>query len=208
MIARELTEFFATFAPDGRPSLQRAGDLPFLSNVNACYARECWAEVRFADVEYAEDQAFGRAMLEAGWVKVFHPGAAVRHAHDYGAVEFAKRYFDEYRGLRETTGHVEALRAGDAVREVVRDQRWLRDRGVPANARARWLPRSALHHAGRRVGSAAGSRAERLPAGVQRALSLEGRGAAGRGRQEGGRGIRARAPRGDPEAQPRGPGAA
>jgi O-antigen biosynthesis protein len=181
MIARELTEFFAGFAPDGRPSLQRAGGLAFLSNVNACYARDCWAELRFPDVEYAEDQAFGRAMLEAGWVKVFHPGAAVRHAHDYGPVEFTKRYFDEYRGLRETTGHVEELRPKDALREVVRDQRWLRERGVPAGERARWLPRSALHHAGRRMGSAAGSRAERLPAGVQRALSLEGRGGRGTG---------------------------
>ncbi len=37
MIARELTEFFAGFSPNGRPALQRAGDLTFLSNVNACY---------------------------------------------------------------------------------------------------------------------------------------------------------------------------
>ena len=74
MIARELTEFFAGFAPNGRPALQRAGDLTFLSNVNACYARACWEEVRFPDVEYAEDQAFGRAMLEAGWVEGLPPG--------------------------------------------------------------------------------------------------------------------------------------
>jgi glycosyltransferase involved in cell wall biosynthesis/GT2 family glycosyltransferase len=192
MIARELTEFFAGFSPDGGPALQRADGLTFLSNVNACYSRECWAELRFPDVDYAEDQAFGSAMLEAGWTKVFHPGAAVRHAHDYGPVEFAKRYFDEYRGLRETTGHVEDLRAKDALREVARDQRWLRERGVPAASRARWLPRSALHHAGRRLGSAAGSRAERLPERVQRALSLEGRG----GRPGGGRRFEGRPGRG------------
>jgi GT2 family glycosyltransferase/glycosyltransferase involved in cell wall biosynthesis len=174
-IARELTEFFAGFAPDSRPALQRSGDPAFLSNVNACYARECWAEVRFPEVEYAEDQAFGQALLEAGWAKVFHPRAAVYHAHDFGPVGFAKRYFDEYRGLRETTGHVEGLRPVDALRETVRDQRWLREQGASPAARARWLPRSALHHAGRRVGSAAGSRAERLPARVQAALSLEGR---------------------------------
>ena len=59
MIARELTEFFAGFAPDGRPRVQRAGDASFLSNVNACYARACWEEIRFRDVAYAEDQAFG-----------------------------------------------------------------------------------------------------------------------------------------------------
>src|SRR3954463_16274304 len=41
MIARELTEFFGGFAPDGAPALHRSGDLTFLSNVNASYARRC-----------------------------------------------------------------------------------------------------------------------------------------------------------------------
>ncbi len=107
MIARELTEFFAGFAPDGAAGVQRAGRRHFLSNVNACYARACWEEIRFREVAYSEDQAFGarhaRGRLEQG----LPPGAAVLHAHDYGAVEFMRRYFDEYRGLRESTGHVE-----------------------------------------------------------------------------------------------------
>ena len=179
MIARELTEFFAGFAPDGRPALHRAGDLTFLSNVNACYARACWEEVRFPELEYAEDQAFGSAMLEAGWVKVFHPGAAVRHAHDYGPAEFMKRYFDEYRGLREASGHVEPLHLLAARHELAADLRWMRERGWDRRRRARWAARSTLHHGGRRIASAAGSRAERLPARVQRALSLEARGPAG-----------------------------
>src|SRR5205085_1474977 len=59
MIARELEEFFARFSSAGTPVIQRAGDPPFLSNVNACYVRGCWAELRFRDVAYAEDQAFG-----------------------------------------------------------------------------------------------------------------------------------------------------
>jgi glycosyltransferase involved in cell wall biosynthesis len=183
MIARELIEFFHGFAPDGRPTLHHRGDRAFLSNVNACYARACWAELRFPDVAYSEDQAFGRAMLDAGWVKVFHPGAAVRHAHDYGPLEFSRRYFDEYRGLRETTGHVEPLQLRQAARELLRDARWMRDQGLPPATRARWLPRAAAHHAGRRAGSALGSRAERLPDGVQRTLSLEGRGASDGGRR-------------------------
>src|SRR6185437_14394206 len=63
MIARELSEFFASFSPGGTPVLQREGDETFLSNVNACYARACWQEIRFRDVAYAEDQAFGQDML-------------------------------------------------------------------------------------------------------------------------------------------------
>ena len=174
MIARELTEFFGSFSPNGRPVVHRRGDLTFLSNVNAAYARECWDEIRFPEVAYAEDQAFGRAMLDAGWAKVYHPGAAVFHAHDYGPVEFMKRYFDEYRGLRQTSGHVEPLRPLEAARQVAGDARWMREQGVPPARRARWLARSAVHHSGRRVASALGSRAERLPAAVQRAVSLEG----------------------------------
>jgi O-antigen biosynthesis protein len=178
MIARELTEFFAGFAPDGRPALHRRGDLTFLSNVNACYARACWDEIRFEDLPYSEDQAFGRAMLEAGWVKVYHPGAAVQHAHDYGALDFMRRYFDEYRGLRSASGHVEPLHLGAALRETRADARWMRERGMPAGQRLRWAGRSAVHQGGRRIASALGSRSERLPAGMQRALSLERRGGA------------------------------
>ena len=83
MIARELTEFFDGFSPDGTPVVQGADGPVFLSNVNACYARSCWSELRFPDVPYAEDQAFARAMLAAGWLKAYHPGAAVLHAHDF-----------------------------------------------------------------------------------------------------------------------------
>ncbi len=178
MIARELTEFFHGFSPDGGLVIHRSGDLTFLSNVNACYARACWEDVRFEDVAYAEDQAFGRAMLEAGWAKVFHPGAAVRHAHDYRAIEFVKRYFDEYRGLRDTSGHVEPLQPVTVARQVVRDERWMRERGIASAERGRWVARSAVHHAGRQIGAALGSRSDRLPHVLQSALSLEGRGGA------------------------------
>jgi GT2 family glycosyltransferase/glycosyltransferase involved in cell wall biosynthesis len=177
MIARELTEFFAGFSPNGTPAQHRAGDLAFLSNVNACYARECWAELRFPDIAYSEDQAFGRAMLEAGWVKVYHPRAAVQHAHDYAPVEFMKRYFDEYRGLREASGHTEPLHLAAAAREVRADIRWMRERGMSGPERARWAARSVVHQGGRRVASALGSRADALPRAAQKRLSLEGRSA-------------------------------
>jgi O-antigen biosynthesis protein len=181
MIARELERHFASFAgADGGPALQGPGDEPFLSNVNAAYRRDCWEQIRFRDVPYSEDQAFGRDLLAAGWLKAYHPGAAVLHAHDYGAVEFMRRYFDEYRGLRATTGHVEAFHPVGALRtvraETAADLRWLKEHGAPAGERARWAARASVHHGGRRVFSALGSRAERLPAGVRERLSLERRG--------------------------------
>jgi O-antigen biosynthesis protein len=181
MISRELNDFFASFAPQGQPVVQRAGMPSFLSNVNACYARACWQEIRFREVAYSEDQAFGADMLAAGWLKVFHPGAAVMHAHDYGPVEFMRRYFDEYRGLRETTGHIEQFELLGSTRhvasEVADDLRWMAEQGIAIPDRARWAARSAVHHGGRRVFSALGSRAERIPSPVRSRLSLEQRGA-------------------------------
>ena len=180
MIARELSDFFAGFSPDGRPVVQRAGDATFLSNVNACYARRCWEEVRFRAVAYSEDQAFGADMLAAGWEKVYHPGAAVLHAHDYGPVEFMRRYFDEYRGLRETSGHVEAFSVAGTARhvasQVAGDRAWMAEQGLGPLERARWTARATVHHGGRRVFSALGSRAERIPAPVRSRVSLERRG--------------------------------
>jgi O-antigen biosynthesis protein len=182
MIARELHEFFAGFTAvgaGGRPVLQRAGDPSFLSNVNACYTRACWEEIRFRDVPYSEDQAFGGDLLAAGWMKVYHPGAAVLHAHDYGTVEFMRRYFDEYRGLRESTGHIEPFTLLGAARHVASavaaDRRWMAARELSGAEQARWTARSAAHHGGRRIFSALGSRAERVPAPLRRRLSLEGR---------------------------------
>ncbi|MFZ1155404.1 MAG: glycosyltransferase, partial [Solirubrobacteraceae bacterium] len=180
MIARELTEFFAGFSANGQPTIQRAGEQTFLSNVNACYARTCWEEIRFRDVAYSEDQAFGTDLLNAGWTKIYQPGAAVLHAHDYGAVEFMRRYFDEYRGLHESTGHVEPFAPAGAARHVASavaaDRRWMSERDLNGLQKARWTARATVHHGGRRVFSALGSRAERLPPAVRAGLSLEGRG--------------------------------
>jgi glycosyltransferase involved in cell wall biosynthesis len=128
-------------------------------------------------------------MLAAGWSKVYAPDAAVLHAHDYGPVEFMRRYFDEYRGLRETIGHVEPLSArgvaGLTRRQVAADRRWMAERSWPAGTRARWTARSALHHSSRQVFAGLGSRADRLPASLRAAISLEGRGDGASGRELG-----------------------
>jgi glycosyltransferase involved in cell wall biosynthesis/GT2 family glycosyltransferase len=179
MIARELTEFFGAMAPEGRPVVHGAGDTTFLSNVNAAYRRACWDEIRFRDLAYAEDQAFGRDMLEAGWHKAYHPAAAVLHAHDYPWRQFMQRYFDEYRGLHETTGHVEPFDLRDVVgatRAAVRgDVALVRRHTASRRTAARWAARSAAHHAGRRAFSTLGSRARELPPGLRRRISLERR---------------------------------
>jgi glycosyltransferase involved in cell wall biosynthesis len=168
MIARELEGFFAI--QDQHPE--------FLSNVNACYRRECWEAIRFDDVPYAEDQAFARRLAGTPWRKAYVPDAAVLHAHDYPPLDFMRRYFDEYRGLRATVGHVEPIgrsSVADVKRLVAADRAWMRERGIGGAEAVRWTGRSAVHHGGRKVFSALGSRADRLPPAVRRTISLEGR---------------------------------
>ena len=184
MIARELTEFFAGFSPNGAVTLEPSGidgswHPGFLSNANSAYRRSILLEIEFRDVEYAEDQAFARDLLEAGYLKAYVPDAAALHAHDFPLAQFMKRYFDEYRGLSETVGHVEApapIATARRVRDqVAGDAEWMRSNGFSSSERARWLPRAAAHHGGRHLAAVLGSRAERLPAPVQSALSLENR---------------------------------
>ena len=166
MIARELTQFFATFGMDGvrlddevRPGDAASG---FFSNVNSAVLRECWEAIRFRDVAYAEDQAFARDAMAAGWRKAFVPDAGVLHAHDYPWREFMRRYFDEYRGLRETTGHIERLRPSHVAAQVRADARHMRASGLSGPQTLAWTGRSLRHHAGRAVFASLGSRADRL----------------------------------------------
>jgi glycosyltransferase involved in cell wall biosynthesis len=136
--------------------------------------------------------------MAAGWKKAFVPEAAVLHAHDYPFRLFMRRYFDEYRGLRETTGHVEPIglrRTARTVGAQLRDDlRYMRTSGVGRAGRVGWGARSARHHAGRAVFSALGSRAERLPPRLRERLSLEGRAGTAAGGADGLRTVTA-APR-------------
>jgi glycosyltransferase involved in cell wall biosynthesis len=87
--------------PEGIVAYRRApSKLTFLSDVNCCLARWAWEQVPHREVRYA-DQLLGRELIEAGYAKVFHPDARVRHSHDYSTVERFKRYVYDFRALRE-----------------------------------------------------------------------------------------------------------
>lgn len=178
MIARELEEFFAGFSADGDISFQAAGSESFLSNANAAYRRETLLEIGFRDLPYSEDQAFGKDLLAAGGTKAFVPAAAVLHAHEFAPTEFMKRYFDEYRGLNASVGHVEPVAPVDSLRTIGRqvagDLRWARNGGGVQDGTLSVAGRSLAHHGGRKLAAIAGTRAGRLPGPLQRRLSLEG----------------------------------
>lgn len=191
MVARELTEWFRSFAPDASPRLDRLGPsertIPtseledirgFFTDANGCIARAAWEEVPFREVAYAEDRVLAADMLRAGYAKVFLPQAAVVHSHEYSLIGWLRRSFDEARALREVYGNLEPTdmrrNALFVWGNVGADLRWVRARGgrdSPA-----MIARSLAHHVTRTTGAFLGAHAGALPGSVVRRLSLEGRG--------------------------------
>jgi len=188
MVTRELTEFFAALSPAGEPRVDRGtgpdalrpGPVTFYTSANGCVARAAWERVPFRPVPYAEDQLLAVDMLAAGFAKVFRPRAAVIHSHDYGPLERFRRFFDEFRALREVYGHVEeagwpytpaVMRAG-----VRRDRAWLRARGADGWELDRATLESLVYHGSRSAAAILGTRADRIPEGVRRVLSKDARG--------------------------------
>lgn len=155
------------------------GQLTFFSDVNGAVARSAWKQIPYREVPYAEDQLIGRELIEAGYAKVYHPGARVLHSHDYPPLSFLRRYFDEFRSLREVLGFKQPWgpkRTLWDVRGLVgADKRWLQEQGVRGAALVRPLLISGRHHSIRMAGAILGTRADALSAPVRKALSLEGR---------------------------------
>jgi rhamnosyltransferase len=112
-IKREVYIVFKGLGPDDSISLQRKNMTTekfnlvntFMSNTNSAVRKDLHSKIPFRDVNYAEDQGLGIDMLDAGYYKAYAPLGAVNHSHDYGVREYFKRKFDEYVGLRKTTGY-------------------------------------------------------------------------------------------------------
>lgn len=117
-IKREITHVFQSFGDDSSISLQRrTKDTEkakitnnFFSDVNSAVRKTALSQVPFKDVAYAEDQVLGMEMLENGFIKAYAPLGSVYHSHDYPLRKYFKRKFDEYVGLRKSTGYT--ARAG------------------------------------------------------------------------------------------------
>jgi rhamnosyltransferase len=183
MVARELTEFFTSLSPDGRIRIDRGlreedrrpGPVPFFTTANGCVARWAWERIQFPPVGSGEDHALSVALMSTGLAKAYVPDAAVVHSHDYTWLLWFRRFFDEFRSLREVYGHVQELgfryTLGTIRRNVGRDRAFAAARGDGEVAL-----QSVTYHSLRALGAALGSRAELLPSAVRRWCSEQGRG--------------------------------
>lgn len=111
-IKREVHSVFSSFGADDSVILHRKNTITeerklantFMSNANSAVRKSIHSKIPFRDVEYAEDQGLGIDLLDAGYYKAYAPLGSVFHSHNYGVREYFRRKYDEYVGLRKTTG--------------------------------------------------------------------------------------------------------
>ena len=193
MTTRELADWFGSFAPDGRPRVDRLRERR-ASGPGHCAARPAWllhrrqrlrgqgglGEVPFRSVPYAEDHQLALDMLRAGYAKVYVPGAAVLHSHDYAPRRALpprlRRVARPARGLRlhraAAGRHAARQGAGPCARRPALDAR---ERRQPRRVAA-LAPRAVVHHTFKTAGALAGSRADRFGPGLRRAPVARGPG--------------------------------
>lgn len=79
--------------------------LHFFSDNNACLRKEVWERIPYPDVNFAEDQLWAKAIIEAGYKRAYADDAVVYHSHDYSIKDTFRRSFDESRALKSLFGY-------------------------------------------------------------------------------------------------------
>ena len=121
------------------------GAITFYSDVNSAARRRFLTDtIPYRDVRYAEDQMFGRDLIDAGYHKAYAPRAAVEHSNDLTYSEFGARIFDETVGLRQIGTDVPPMSRAGMLRRIVRSslgdtRRILRDGEFGAGRKLYWL---------------------------------------------------------------------
>lgn len=131
LLKYEIRGVFAGFGPDFGTTVfyhdafvQSEGVLnaiSFYSDVNSAARREFLTEtIPYRDVRYAEDQLFGKDLIEAGYRKAYAGRAAVEHSNDLTRDEYRARIFDETVGLRQIGFPIPVLTPREQRRLVLR----------------------------------------------------------------------------------------
>lgn len=152
--------------------------LYFFSDNNALLRRKVWQEIPYPEVDFAEDQAWARLIVEAGYRKAYAPEAVVAHSHDYGFVERFQRSFDESYGFRRLfdyqhgTGLRHAL--GAFIGLTLRDAKFAFRTGA-INGHLGQVLAMPLDHLMRVMGHFLGGHGARIPLALRRRLSRDQR---------------------------------
>jgi len=158
----EIHGMFRSLGPDFGTTLfhassgkfdQAARDaMSYYSDVNSAVWRDFLINIiPYQDVRYAEDQLFGKDLIERGFVKAYAPLASVEHSNDLTLSEYGHRIFDETVGLRQIGHIIPPISAVDAFRHsmhgILGDSlRILRDGAYSWRRKAFWLVVNPAYH--------------------------------------------------------------
>jgi rhamnosyltransferase len=152
--------------------------LYFFSNNNSLLRRDVWEKLPLPEVDFAEDQAWAKKIIEAGYKKAYAENATVFHSHDYGLIERLQRGFDESYAMRRLFDHKQVNSLISAVRSWV--ALTVRDVNIIMRTRSRYPSLTLffnimLDNAMRIVGSYLGTHGKYLPTFLHNTLSRDKR---------------------------------
>lgn len=162
LLKSEIRSVFSGFGPDFGTTIFYKDDfvkdqgtydaISFYSDVNSA-ARKSFliGELPYQDVPYAEDQLFGRDVIDAGYLKAYAPRGNVIHSNDMTLREYKHRMFDETMGLRKIGIPVnipsKKLIAKMIVRGIARDTLAIpKDNQYSLKRKMYWLVMNPFYH--------------------------------------------------------------
>lgn len=152
--------------------------LYFFSDNNALLRRKVWQEIPYPEVDFAEDQAWARLIIEAGYRKAYAHDAVVAHSHDYGFIERFQRSFDESYALGQLFGYQQGKSLLHAMRAFIgltmRDARFIIHAG---SVKGHWghVLAMPLNNFMRVMGGYLGGYGTRIPLALRKRISLDHR---------------------------------
>jgi rhamnosyltransferase len=152
--------------------------LYFFSDNNALLRRSIWKEIPYPDVDFAEDQAWARLIIEAGYCKAYAHNAVVQHSHNYGFLERLQRSFDETFTLRRLFNYQQGQGFCHAMRSflgiTLRDFRFAFRSGL-FKSDFRHVASMPLDNFMRIAGHYLGTKGSRIPEFIRMRLSRDRR---------------------------------
>lgn len=143
-------------------------DKIFFSNVCSVARRDLCLRFPFPeDLIMSEDQAFAKALLQAGYQTYYSADVTVIHSHHYGLRELFSRNFDSAYSLKGIAHDTLSSTASAGIRFIAREARYL-------IKQRRWLslPYMVLYELARISGRLLGGQADRLPQWLRVRLSM------------------------------------
>ena len=124
----------------------------FYSDVNSAARKSALVgDLPYSDVPYAEDQLFGRDLINAGYIKAYASRGNVLHTNDVSLKDYQYRMFDETMGLKRVGIPVDTPGIRQITKLVVRGTlkdawRTVQDGEYSLKRKVYWLLLNPLFH--------------------------------------------------------------